>query len=172
MKVKQIDMVSALNLAAHGREVLVMEPNAWDPESWEDYEPGTLAGMLEGCLFFRKVPAEERNLLREIREEGDGSPDIPRETQEGGTETAETAPAEPAGESRDGSRQEATGMESPEKGKPGKKKTKTGVDTGELLAMHRAGWSNIKIAKELGVSGFTIRKYLKQIKEETDGEDR
>lgn len=124
MNVKQIDMESALALAAHGREVLVMEPNAWPPERWEDYEPGTLAGMLEGCLFFRKVSAGERNLLREIREEGDGYQGIPQETREGGPETAETAP-EPAGEDRDGSRQETPGTEGAEKkGKARKSKNK------------------------------------------------
>lgn len=42
------------------------------------------------------------------------------------------------------------------------------VDTGKLMALHNAGWSNIKIGQELGISEFTVRKYLKQMKEEKD----
>ena len=45
------------------------------------------------------------------------------------------------------------------------------MDTGKLMALYNAGWSNIKIGQELGISEFTVRKYLKQMKEETDAGD-
>lgn len=59
MFVKQIDEKTALELAAKGKEVLVMAPITTDPEKWIDYEPSTLGHMLEGCMFFRKEPAME-----------------------------------------------------------------------------------------------------------------
>lgn len=59
MFVKQIDEKTALELAAKGKEVLVMAPITTDPEKWIDYEPNTLGHMLEGCLFFRREPAME-----------------------------------------------------------------------------------------------------------------
>lgn len=62
MFVKQIDEKTALELAAKGKEVLVMAPITTDPEKWIDYEPNTLGHMLEGCLFFRREPAMEVEL--------------------------------------------------------------------------------------------------------------
>lgn len=59
MFVKQIDEKTALELAAKGKEVLVMAPITTDPEKWIDYEPSTLGHMLEGCMFFRREPAME-----------------------------------------------------------------------------------------------------------------
>lgn len=59
MFVKQIDIKTALQLAAKGKEVLVMAPITTDPEKWIDYKPSTLEHMLEGCMFFRKEPAIE-----------------------------------------------------------------------------------------------------------------
>lgn len=59
MFVKQIDEKTALELAAKGKEVLVMAPITTDPEKWIDYKPSTLEHMLEGCMFFRKEPAIE-----------------------------------------------------------------------------------------------------------------
>ena len=61
-KLKQIDEKTALQLAARGKEVLVMAPITTDPEKWIDYEPNTLGHMLEGCLFFRREPAMEVEL--------------------------------------------------------------------------------------------------------------
>lgn len=63
MYVKQIDQKAALELAARGEEVLVMAPITTDPEKWIDYEPNTLEHMLEGCMFFRKEPAMEVELM-------------------------------------------------------------------------------------------------------------
>lgn len=42
------------------------------------------------------------------------------------------------------------------------------VDVGKLLALHQAGWSNVKIADELGISNVTVANYLKKM-EEQDG---
>ena len=83
MMVRQISRKEALELAARGCEVLMMGPTTEEPGGWEDYEPGTLDRLLDGCLFFREVPAVEKDLFQEI---------------------TETPPAEPATESRDGSR--------------------------------------------------------------------
>lgn len=82
MFVKQIDIKTALELAAKGKEVLVMAPITTDPEKWIDYEPNTLGHMLEGCMFFRQEPAMEVDLVgeepqREAAGEGDQSPDPP-----------------------------------------------------------------------------------------------
>jgi len=34
------------------------------------------------------------------------------------------------------------------------------LDLGKMAALHKAGWSNVKIAKELGTSDMTVAKYL------------
>ena len=61
MFVKQIDAKTALELAARGKEVLVMVPAGKDP-GWEGMMPDTLGHMLEGCMFFRREPAMEVEL--------------------------------------------------------------------------------------------------------------
>ncbi len=126
MIVKQIDQKTALELAAKGREVMVLIP-AGETEGWKDMMPDTLQNMLEGCMFFRREPAMEREIVS-------------------------TAP-------------------------PRKKLQKSGgvkkqIDTGKLLALHKAGWSNAKIANELGVSDVTVGKYLKQLTEEKENEQQ
>lgn len=146
MMVRQISRKEALELAARGCEVLMMGPTTEEPGGWEDYEPGTLDRLLDGCLFFREVPALEKDLFQEV---------------------TETPPAEPATESRDRSRQDTAETEGSAKKKEGQGR-RVKVDTGKLMALHNAGWSNIKIGQELGISEFTVRKYLKQMKEETD----
>ena len=65
MFVKQIDVRKALELAAKGREIMVMAPTTPEPAKWMDYEPDTLSHILEGCLFFRKEPAMESDLVGE-----------------------------------------------------------------------------------------------------------
>mgnify|MGYP005788177939 FL=1 len=81
MFVKQIDEKTALELAAKGKEVLVMIPGGKD-SGWEDMMPDSLGHMLEGCLFFRKEPAMEVDLVgeepqQEAAGEDDQSPDPP-----------------------------------------------------------------------------------------------
>ena len=58
MFIKQVDEKTALELAAKGKEVLVMVPGAKD-SGWEDMMPDSLGHMLEGCMFFRREPAME-----------------------------------------------------------------------------------------------------------------
>lgn len=64
MFVKQIDAKTALELAVKGKDVLVMVPGEKD-SGWEDMTPDTLQHMLDGCLFFRKEPAIEVDLVGE-----------------------------------------------------------------------------------------------------------
>ena len=61
MYVKQIDQKTALELAARGKEVLVMVPAGKD-SGWDDMMPSTLGHLLEGCMFFRREPAMEVEL--------------------------------------------------------------------------------------------------------------
>ena len=123
MFVKQIDLKTALELAARGREVMMLTPTTTEPKKWTDYEPDTLQHMLDGCLFFRREVALEKELV----------------------------PPPP------------TGKKETEKPHGGKKKL---IDTGKLLALHKAGWSNVKIADELGISDMTVGRYLKMMAEE------
>lgn len=81
MFVKQIDEKTALQLAARGKEVLVMAPITTDPEKWIDYEPNTLGHMLEGCLFFRREPAMEVELAVPVEIEP-AQPDPPPSRKE------------------------------------------------------------------------------------------
>lgn len=81
MLVKQIGMRKALELAAKGQEVLVLIPSDKD-QDWEGMVPDTLSRMLDGCLFFRKEPAMEVDLVgeepqQEAAGEDDQSPDPP-----------------------------------------------------------------------------------------------
>mgnify|MGYP006078330835 FL=1 len=131
MYVKQIDQKAALELAARGKEVLVMIPGGKD-SGWEDMTPDSLEHMLEGCMFFRKEPAMEAELM-ELTVEPAG-------------QTIEFGPAEP----------ENAQPDSPPTGKKAKKT----VDVGKLIALHNAGWSVAKIADELGISTRTVYNYL------------
>lgn len=128
MLVKQIDMRKALELAAKGQEVLVLIPSDKD-QDWEGMVPDTLSRMLDGCLFFRKEPAMEVDLVGE----------------------------EP--------QQEAAGEDdqSPDPPPAGKRKK---IDTGKLIALHKAGWPVAKIAEELRVSERAVYLNLQKMKEE------
>ena len=48
-----------MELAAKGREVMVLVPGEKEPK-WESMMPDTLQKMLEGCMFFRREPAMEK----------------------------------------------------------------------------------------------------------------
>ena len=61
MFIKQIDVNTALELAAQGSVVLVLVPGEDGPD-WEEMMPDTLQHMLEGCMFFRQIPAIEKDL--------------------------------------------------------------------------------------------------------------
>ena len=45
---------------------------------------------------------------------------------------------------------------------------KLNLDEGKIGALHRAGWTNEKIAEEMGTTGVTIGKRLKAMKERGD----
>lgn len=75
MIVKQIDQKTALELAAKGREVMVLIP-AGETEGWKDMMPDTLQNMLEGCMFFRREPAMEVELTGPVEIEP-AQPDPP-----------------------------------------------------------------------------------------------
>lgn len=59
MFVKQIDEKTALELAAKGREVMVLVPGEKEPK-WESMVPDTLQKRLEGCMFFRRETEMEK----------------------------------------------------------------------------------------------------------------
>ncbi|MCD8366117.1 MAG: helix-turn-helix domain-containing protein [Clostridiales bacterium] len=42
------------------------------------------------------------------------------------------------------------------------------VDVGKIMALHNAGWSNVKIADEMDLHPVTVGKYIKQ-EETADG---
>lgn len=53
----------------------------------------------------------------------------------------------------------------------GAKRKRKSVDVGKILALHKAGWSNVKIADELGMNEKTVWYYVdKARKESQDGE--
>ena len=71
MFVQQIDMKTALELTARGQEVMVLIPGT-PASKWEDMLPNTLQRMLDGCLFFRRAVALEKELVPPpYREKGD-----------------------------------------------------------------------------------------------------
>lgn len=76
MYIKQIDQKTALELAAKGKEVLVMVPAGKD-SGWDDMMPDTLGHMLEGCMFFRREPAMEVKLAVPVEIEP-AQPDPPQ----------------------------------------------------------------------------------------------
>lgn len=45
--------------------------------------------------------------------------------------------------------------------KPGKSRKQ--IDTGKIMALHNAGWTNAKIADEMGLSAVTVGKYVKKL---------
>lgn len=46
------------------------------------------------------------------------------------------------------------------------------VDTGKLIALHRAGWSGRKIAEEMGIHEGTVSRYIKGAKDEGTEEEK
>lgn len=81
-------------------------------------------------------------------------------------EIAQAAPPDsdaPGAQTRDGSQEDKREAEN------GTKRAKR-VDTGKLLALYKAGWSQKKIAEELKVAPSTVCAYLKKIEEGQDHE--
>ena len=151
MFVKQIDQNTALKLAAMGHDIQVLAPKIPDPEKWTDYDTDTLQNLLDGCLFFRREPAMEKPEFEDILQRPDKENPPPGAD---GSDTGDSVSAE-------GTPGKRVGAGAARKQKP--------VDTGKLLALHNAGWSNVKIADELGISDVTVGKYLKRMREEGNG---
>ena len=63
----------------------------------------------------------------------------------------------------------------PEKEKPepgsttAKHRRSRKIDVGKIMALHNAGWSNIKIADEMNLHPITVGKYVKAEKEKQNG---
>lgn len=57
--------------------------------------------------------------------------------------------------------------QSPPPAEPEKKSGRKKIDRGKVLALHRAGWSNKKIADEMACSEASISTILKLIKEKS-----
>lgn len=151
MFLKQIDLETALKLAAKGHEIQTMEPTVPNPEKWTDYSPGTLQNLLNGCLFFRREPALEKPMMEEL----------PQEIESGNPLDSKDQSQDLPEASKKRHLVKSMGAGVARKQKP--------IDTGKLMALHNAGWSNVKIAAELGISDVTVGKYLKQMKERRDG---
>ena len=45
------------------------------------------------------------------------------------------------------------------------RKSRKQVDAGKIMALHRAGWNNVKIADEMGLSAVTVGKYVQKLSE-------
>lgn len=150
MFVKQIEIQEALRLAGKGMEIQILAPSTPEPEKWTDYETNTLQNLLSGCLFFRAEPAMEVSEFGEALRVSDAPPN-----DKGAA----------AGIASSGRKSSAGRVAAGAKRKQ--------VDTGKLMALHKAGWSNRKIADELRISDMTVGRYLKQMEgQDGNGGDR
>ena len=152
MLVKQIDRAEAFRLANNGMEIKILIPGPEGTE-WEEAHTTTLSKLLDGCVFFRPVPAAV-------------NPDFEAAVQsmEATAAASETAPPDADGAAAG----TAGGTEKPSGKRVGTGGKRKQVDVGKMFALKKAGWSQVKIADELGVSEATVSAYLK--KGEQDGE--
>lgn len=142
---KQIDRAEAFRLANTGMRVKVLVPGPKGSE-WEEARTTTLSAYLEGCLFFRDEPAGVNP---------DFEAAVPPPNADGAVAGAST------GTEKQATKRVGTGT----------KRKRKSVDVGKILALHKAGWSNVKIADELGMNEKTVWYYVdKARKESQDGE--
>lgn len=144
MFVKQIDLKEALRMTAKGQEVMVMAPSTTEPKQWNDYHTDTLQGMLSGCMFFRQEPAM-------------ANPEFKTAMKEMGAQNSISAGGKDAGASRD------TTKPAGQRGGTGKRSP---VDTGKILALHNAGWTNKAIAEEMKMNEKTVWYYIDKARRE------
>lgn len=142
MFVRQIDLNEALRLAANGVEVKALIPN---PNGWEEYAPSTLQGMLEDVMFFRTEPAEENSEFEQA-------------VQGVVAQDPANTDGEAAGDS--GGTARASGKRA---GAGAKRKS---VDTGKIMALHEAGWTNKAIAEEMRMNEKTVWYYIDKARKE------
>lgn len=147
MFVKQIDVNAALELARKGIEIKMLIPSP--SGDWEDMNPTTLQKLLEGCLFFRQEAAMENPAFTvQTRDQPDD-------------EDPADSPVEEVKEASFGAKKPAAGKtDNSAKRKP--------VDFGKMVALKKAGWTQAKIATELGVSEATVSTYLKRVEEKDE----
>lgn len=163
MFVKQIDMKEALRLAHKDHEVKILVPS---PDGdWEDMYPTTLQSMLEGCLFFRRVEAMVNSEFERAFQAAEAvmPTPVPVIEDEPLPTPAEPSPPPPHVDGADPVA--AGGTQEPAGGRVGASAKRQKVDTGKLLALHKAGWTNVKIGEELKISGVTVGNYLKKLEE-------
>jgi len=166
MFVKQIDLRTALRLAADGIEIKAMCEIVPDGD-WEDMLPTTLQKLLDGCLFFRAEPAMVNPEFEVAAQEMDAAIPVPVFDED-----EPTLPTEPSFSAEsDG----ATALPAAVTTKPPCKREiadtkRKPVDTGKLLALHRAGWTNTKIADEMGMNEKTVWYYINKARKETQDE--
>ena len=169
MFVKQIDLRTALRLAADGIEIKAMCEIVPDGD-WEDMLPTTLQKLLDGCLFFRAEPAMVNPEFEVAAQEMDAAILVPVNMRiDKDKPPLPTEPSSPA-ESDGAAALPAAGTTKP----PGKcmaaDTKRKPVDTGKLLALHRAGWTNTKIADEMGMNEKTVWYYINKARKETQNE--
>ena len=166
MFVKQIDLRTALRLAADGIEIKAMCEIVPDGD-WEDMLPTTLQKLLEGCLFFRTEAAMVNPEFEAAAQEMDAAIPVPVFDED-----EPPLPTEPSSSAEsDG----ATALPAAVTTKPPCKREiadtkRKPVDTGKLLALHRAGWTNTKIADEMGMNEKTVWYYINKARKETQDE--
>lgn len=141
----QIDLQEAFKLAGKGKEIYVLSPQ--NGGAWKDLAPDTLQNMLDGCLLFRREPAMESSGLLDVLQEDKNPPNT-----DGDVPGASGGTAEPTGK---------------RVGAGGKRKA---VDTGKILALHNAGWSNVKIADEMKMNVKTVWYYIDKARKGTQDE--
>ena len=165
MFVKQIDLRTALRLAADGIEIKAMCEIVPDGD-WEDMLPTTLQKLLEGCLFFRTEPAMVNPEFEAAAQEMDAAIPVPVFDDEPPLQTVSSSSAE----SDEAAAQLATGTTKPPCKRVAADTKRKPVDTGKLLALHGAGWTNAKIADEMGMNEKTVWYYINKARKETQNE--
>ena len=142
---KQITEKEALAAYTKGKDIKVLVPPTCinEPE-WEDYEATLLSRLLDGIVYM----ADEEEKPEVVFAES-----ITATKKQELTDEPIPDPEEP----------EAGGEETP------KARNKVGVrlnlDNGKIKALHKAGWSNSKIAEEMGTTDVTIGARIKKMKE-------
>ena len=135
---------------------------------WEDMLPTTLQKLLEGCLFFRSEPAMVNPEFEAAAQEMDAA--IPVPVFDGDEPPLPTVSIPLPAESDEAAAQLATGTQKPTSKCMAADTKRKPVDTGKLLALHRAGWTNAKIADEMGMNEKTVWYYINKARKETQDE--
>lgn len=111
------------------------------PSTEGGYDWINIDELITGCKFFTD---EEEKLIQEPE------PDNPEEPPEIFPNSVE----EP--------------LEAPPPESPPEKRKRKQIDVGKIMALHRAGWNNVKIADEMKLHPVTVGKYIRQ-EEDKDG---